>query len=682
MQTVKQHDTKDCGACCLLAIIKYYKGNVPLEKVRLDAKVTSRGTSALNLIEASKKYGFEAMGVKVDNLQQDNIKLPAIAHIITKNGLEHFVVIYKIKSSVLYIMDPAKGKIIMKTSEFNKLWDHVLLLFYPKMPIIFMKSNNSLLTLFLKIIGKQKTLFLSIIITSSILCFLTIINSFYLKVVVEAINEGCDLSYIYFWLIVFSFLLLFKLLFSNMRKVLENHLNKNIDTLLLAQFIEHIFHLPLSSIEARTSGEIMTRVGEVLNIKSLFTDIFINTFLDLFLALSIMPILYIINISLLKIILLFLIIYFLINLGINKIVYKKAYQNIELEAEFNTTLLEALNMLVSLKNLQKVKIALQKIEEKLSNYLYDNFKVVQFLNNQNNLKIWLNEIGLFLINGLGFILIYQNKLSLTNLITFNTLLTFFLEPLKHIMDTIPKLLFIKASFTKINEFLSIEEEKEGNSKYLDNYDLEITSLKYSYNNYDLVINNLNVEIKMGEVVLLKGASGTGKSTLCKILTKSIVDYQGNILIANYNLKDYSLAVIRNNITYVSQRESLCTGTIKDNICLGKMVDEKRFLEVCRICHIENIVSSKPLRYNTIINNESSFISGGERQRIILARALMEDANIYLIDEALSEVDYALERSILNNLFIFLKGKTIIYITHKNQDDLFKHILYLEAKNGL
>ena len=182
------------------------------------------------------------------------------------------------------------------------------------------------------------------------------------------------------------------------------------------------------------------------------------------------------------------------------------------------------------------------------------------------------------------------------------------------------------------------------------------------------------------MVLLKGRSGSGKSTLCKILDKYITDYQGEILIGGYNLKDLSIATVRENITYVGQQESLVTGSIRDNILLERKVSEEYYREVCELCLVDEIVAGKALRYETLISNDTNNISGGEKQRIVLARALLNDFNILILDEALSEVDYYKERTIIRNLKRKYNNKTIIYVTHKNQDKLFDTVINVGGRN--
>lgn len=678
IKVIKQHDIKDCGVCSLQCIISYYKGFVPLEKLRLDTHTNEEGTSALNLINASQKYGFDSVGVKVDTLFNDSIKLPAIAHVTNKLGIDHFVVIYKITSQSVYLMDPAKGKVTMTNSEFLKIWNNVLLLFYPKQKIIFMPKENNLSEIFFKLLKEQKKIFLSIFLASIFLTVFTILNSYYFKVAIQVISNHQDLNYLFLIMSVFALLMIFKLLFGHIRKSLENHLNKNIDCLLLSDFLNHIFNLPLEVIKSRTSGEVMTRVNELINIKGLFTEIVITCLLDLLLIICSIPILYSINSNLFFILFFIVIIYLFVGGITSKIIYKMVYRNIDYETEFNSTLIENITLINSIKNLNQTKSSLRKIETKLSTFLYDNFKLMKFLNGETTFKLGISEVGLFLINTLGFYLIYQNKLDIAELITFNTLVVYYLDPIKNIIDALPKYNFIKASFTKINEFLAINKENLGKAETLNHFPIEVQKLNYSYNNYTKVVNNVTFQIKEKEHVLLKGKSGSGKSTICKIILKYLNDYDGNILIGKSNIKDLSVATIRSNITFVSQNESLFTGSIRENILFGRNVSLDLFNEVCRICQIEEIVKKKPLRYETIINNESHFISGGERQRIILARALLQNSSIYLIDEALSEVDLETEKTIVKNIQKYLKNKTIIYITHKNQDELFSKIINLEA----
>ena len=493
---------------------------------------------------------------------------------------------------------------------------------------------------------------------------------------IDAINLNYPLIYLKIFVVVFGLLVILKLVFGYLRRYFENYLNKNIDCLLNSNFLNHIFNLPLEVITSRTSGEIITRVSELANIKNLFTEIFITCLLDFALMLTSLPLLYSISNKLFLALFLSLLLYLVVGIITSKIIYQKAYQNIELEAEFNNILLENVQMLSSIKNLNVTDNRLSKLETSLSALLYDNFKLGKFWTNENFGKNAIYELGFFIINTWGFYLIFKGKLEITALVTFNTLLGLFLDPIKNCIDSLPKYNFVKATFSKINDFLSLNKETLGQKEKLSNNKIIIKNLSFSYDSLKSTFNHFNLFIKPGEFVSLKGRSGSGKSTLCKILDKYITNYKGEIIIGNRNIKDLSIATIRENITYVGQNEALISGSIKENILLDREIDSKRFTQICNICGIEQIVFKKALRYETSINNDSTNISGGEAQRIILARAILNDFEILILDEALSEVDYQTERKIIKNLKHYFPSKTIIYITHKNHDQLFDRVIEL------
>ena len=339
-------------------------------------------------------------------------------------------------------------------------------------------------------------------------------------------------------------------------------------------------------------------------------------------------------------------------------------------------------MINSIKNLNVTSSRLKKIEESLSKFLYDTFLLSSFLNKEKTLKNWISEIGFFAINTWGFYLIFQGRLEITALVTFNTLLGFFLDPIKNCIDSIPKYNYLRATYAKINDFLSNEQEKMGKAIYLKDNSIKMENITYSYNDINNILNNFNLQIKGGEFVVFKGQSGCGKSTLCKMLDKYITNYKGDILIGSINIKDLSIATIRKNILYVNQNENIITDTIRNNILLDRNIPEKIFFKICKLCAVDEIVKRKPLRYNTIIGNEIGNISGGELQRIILARALLNNFQILILDEALSEVDYKMEEKIMINIRNYFKDKTIICITHKNHDKLFDRVINVGGYNEL
>lgn len=362
----------------------------------------------------------------------------------------------------------------------------------------------------------------------------------------------------------------------------------------------------------------------------------------------------------------------------NKYIYKRIRQNIDLQTKVNAKLLENIDMIDSIKNLNKTKEVLDSQEATISNLLYDNYTFTSFMNKLTLIKDFICEVGLFVINSYGFYLIYNGKLSLISLVTFNTLLVYFVDPIKSFLSLLPRFNFLRASFSKISDFIGIEEEKLGEKEKFINGDIEFKKVCFSYDLSHNTLDNLSFCIKKGEKVMIKGHSGSGKSTVCNLLQKKYEASKGKILINNKNILDYSNRTIHENIVYVGQKENLYTDTIKNNI-LFYQKDSKIFDKVCRICKLENIVCKKAFRYDFGIDNNANNISGGEKQRIILARALLNDSKILILDEALSETDYNLEKEIILNIMKEFPHKTLIYVSHKKHDNLFDRIIPLEKE---
>ena len=677
MKIVRQQDEKDCGVCSLLSIIRYYKGNVPLEQLRLDARTNNEGTTALNLVLASQKYGFDAVGMKVENLN-DIKRLPAIAHLNLKKGYSHYVVIEKVTKDKIILMDPAKGRVVKFLWEFQKEWSGVVLIFYPKQKIIVLKNEVTLFTILKKIFVSEKNLIKIIVLVSFLLTIFTIALGYYFQMFNSLYLNKYPINYLKVLVLVFAIFTCFKLFLTYYRSYLENHLNKNIDCLITSDFLKHLFNLPLNVITSRKSGEILSRVNELTSIKGLITEIFITYTLDFLIVVITTFLLIRISSKLFLILFLTTIFYLFVGIITKKSIFEKAYQNISIESEFNNTVLENIKMINSIKNLDAVDGTLNKIERKLTHYLYDTYKVNTILNKINIFKVSCYEIGFFLINTFGFYFVYKGIINMIDLITFNALLNLYFEPLKNIVDSIPKYSFMKASITKINDFLGVHAEILGEKTSTDGYDISINNLNYSYNKYQNVLKSVNLNIKEGEFVLLQGTSGSGKSTLCSILNKYITDYTGDILFGKMNYKDLSIKTIRENIVYVGQNENIFTGSIKENITFGNKVSDLNFDKICKICKVDDVANKKTFSYESLIGSDEGNISGGEKQRIILARAVLKDFNVLILDEALSEVDIKLELEILKSIRENYKDKTIIYISHKKYSNIFDKVINMEA----
>ena len=662
---VKQHDIKDCGAASLLSIIRYYDGYVPIDKIRMDTCITKDGITAYNLILAAKKYGFDSYGIKIDNdsLFSKKVLLPCIAYVELKNGLKHYVVIYQITSKCFILMDPARGKVKMTKDEFLSIFKNVLIIFSPRSNIVKYEQDNKLYDIFCNILKEDKKIIITLITTSILLTIFSIISSFYMKVALNSVINNFNSLFI-FIAFIFGFITLLKIIMQYLQSYYANYLNKNINTKMLLPFIKHIFNLPLMAINNHTTGEITTRINEINNIKDLFSDIFINLVMNLLLAICSCIVLFIINTKLFFSLFIVILFYLIINILWIKPINKYVEKNINYETDLNSELTSLINGLVSIKTLNNNTYFDNKWKRVLSRYLYGNLNFNSFINIYTFLNNFIMEIGIFIINTYGLYLIMNNNLALIDLFTFDSLYMYLIDPIKELINLFPRYFYIKKTFTKINEFISLEEEKiECNNNYFSNGDINLLNITYSYDFFNYPLSNYSLNIKKGNKVLIMGKSGCGKSTILKLIYRIIKPNKGKILINNINILDYDLYTLRNNIAYVSQEEKLFNGTIKDNITMGLNISINKLNRIIKMTQLDDILDKRNLRLESFILEEGNNFSGGEKARIILARALIRNSSIILLDEAFSQIEESDANEIINNLNNYYKDKTIIYVSH-------------------
>ncbi len=677
INVIKQRDLRDCGPCCILSILQFYDGYVPIEKIRLDSYTSNSGTTAFHLINSLKKYGFDAYGIELqkENLNKDLI-LPAIAHITLKNRMNHYVVIYKILKKHLIIMDPMKGIVKISKNDFYELWNNIIILCHPKNTIAnYNKLKLNQFILFL--IKSNKEIFFKTFIAGILVIIFSILNGLYFKLSMNNVNDSRTFK---LCTCLFIFIIFSKTLFSFIENYMKNYLMKNININIYRIFFEKLFKLPSNIVKNRTTGEIITRVQELDNLYEIISDVLINVTIDSIFAIITFIILYFISKTLLFILLIFIIIYVLICFLSNKRVYSLIRQTIDTSTEYNEKIIEYINAFESIKNNSIENYIISKSKSASIKNLKSNFAVTYLINLLNTSKNLIIDLMYFFIITFGLIQIKNGNLTIINFVTFQTILVYLIDPIKNILNIIPKYDYLKASLIRILEFLENKEEILDNSISTTFDNIKIIDLEYSYNDYKKIFSNINIFIKPNEHIMLKGKSGCGKSTLCKILNKEILNHKGQIYLNDINIKDFNIATIRNNILCVSQNEYLFDDTIKNNIILNKKLDLKKLEFISKLCFVDLIVDSKPLRYETYVNKNFANLSGGEKQRILLARALYQDFNILILDESLSEVNINMEKMIINNIRKYYKSKIIVYITHKNLENMFDRVIDLEDKN--
>ena len=444
---VKQQDIKDCGACCLLSIIKYYDGFVPLEQIKLDTCISKNGISAFNLLDAARGYGFECFGERLSfvELINNDIITPIIAYLEYESGLKHYVVIYDIKPKYILIMDPARGLIKEKYDDFKRIYKDVTLNFSPKTKVVKYNKPNKLKTIYFNMLKTNKRIINKIFICQIIFMISAVVSSFYLKVVIGNVNSYLKIS------LIFILISIIKVVSEYLKNYYNIYLNKNIDINITYPFIYHIFNLPLNAISSRSKGEIIRRVEELDNIKEAFNKLLFGLAFDLLLAIISCFILFLISRILTIYLLILIIVYIVVNLFFVNNVNKYIDTLIRSQSDYTTIISNLLDGFSSLKNYGV--FYKKRLDVNISKYIKDNFNFNRFLNFYNFFNNFIFEIMSFFLTFFALSLIIKNKLELVTFITYQAVFMYLYNPIKDIMSIIPEVKYYISSFINFLQVL-------------------------------------------------------------------------------------------------------------------------------------------------------------------------------------------------------------------------------------
>jgi len=665
-KNVLQQDKYDCGIAALKTIFLHYGKSIKIDSFNNNCCLT-----AYDLIKISKSNGLKAKGVKSDLSHITENYLPCISHVFKNNSYYHYIVLLKNnrKTNTLTIFDPSEGERKITYNDFEKITTNVFIIFQKKK--FREKKDKRFFHIILFLFIKNKLYIFYSVILSLFLIFLSLIFSSYSKVIFMFEEYFINIS------IIFLLLSLLKNIFLFLKNKLIIKINEQIDNEINSNLISHLFKLPYNYYHKKSTGYLITSINDIENFKNLIVKIFVMLFIDLICTIVIIFGLSFINIY--YFFLLFALV--IIKLTLSKLYsfkYNNNYLNFK-QCKINSTskFINILENIMSVKNLF--------LEEKLSKNLIDNEKKLliekENFNKINNVYLFIN----LLLEDLWFILIIIlsflfkiESFSSENLIIFISIYQLFLTFLNNICNFI---VMQKTYISSIKNIIDILEEVEETVEFKNkiNNCSEIIIKKIEYKNVSKLFNNkilfkdISFVINKNDFVFIEGKSGTGKTTLMKLLLRKDNKFNGIISINNVDKTELKYDLIKNNIVYVSNKEDLFIDTVYNNLKIVNQ-NEKEINKTISVCELEDMIYNK--KGNYIIDSN---LSSGEKSRILIARALLTNAKIIIFDECFNEIDFITERRILKKIKKDY-DITIIFISHRNNNiDLFNKHYKLENK---
>lgn len=669
---VLQHDASDCAAAVVSTVLLRYKQESTIMKIRELIGTDAYGTTVKGIVTGLEKLHFnvKAVRTKADEITRD-LTFPAIAQVKTSEGLNHFVVIHKVTSSdKLIIADPAKGVSKYEREEFDGMFTGVIIFMVPTSEFEAMRiKDQGMFDLFLKLILPQKKLLGIIILASVLLTVIGIFSSFFSKIIMDEIIPYELKNSLYIFLIVFGIVSLVQNLISYFRQHILLYLSRKVDIPVLMGYYNHIIRLPYNFFGTRKIGDIITRFQDAMTIKEIFTTVSISLVLDLALALISSLLLYNLNEKLFFILLIMVLVNILL-IYIFKKPYKKInYEQMEAGASLNAQLIESIRNIDTIKAHGDENEQLRKLETKFVRSLKIGYKEGILQNTQNLVSTFVNSIGNILMLGVGALFIIDGEITIGDLLVFQTLSQFFIEPVQNLVGLQLTFQEVQIATKRLSELMSLErEDSEGEPKLTDidlKKDIHINNITFAYGSRMPILKDFNLHIRQGEKIALVGESGAGKSTIAKLLLNFMGVNQGDIRIGEYNISDIDIQYLRKRIAYIPQNIELFTGTIIDNLKVGNPTAKyEEIVNACKLAGASEFIEKMQNKYQSLIEEGGGNLSGGEKQRLAIARALLAKSDFYIFDEATSNLDSFSESKIQEVIFEKIRNKTTIIIAHR------------------
>lgn len=674
----------DTGLICLLILARFY--DLPADGLQLRHQFVSSGKtfSDVELLRAAKHLGFKAGLIKTQWRQLPGTPVPAI----TKHRDGRYGVLAKVDGEKALIQDPVEGRsLVVSREQFESNWTGEVLLF-AKRAHLRVQDLKFDFTWFIPAIVKYRKFLGEVFVASFVLQLFALLTPLFTQVVIDKVLVHKGFTTLHVLAVGMVTLAIFDAALGGLRTYLFSHTTNRIDVGLGAQLFRHILALPLAYFEARRMGDTVARVRELEHIRQFLTSHSVTVVLDVVFTLVFLVVMWLYSHTLTIVVMASLPLYAVLSLAITPIIRARLHEKFNRGAENQSFLVEAISGIQTVKALAVEPPLLRKWEEQLAGYVRASFRATSLITVAGQIAGCIQKITTVAVLWVGAYRVIEGDLSIGQLIAFNMLSAQVTGPLLRLVNLWQEFQQVGVSVQRLGDVLNTQPEPS--------YKLNRTTLpqvagqvifedvtfRYRADSSE-VLRKVSFSVAPGKVIGIVGRSGSGKSTIAKLIQRLYVPERGRILVDNVDLAQVDPAWLRRQVGVVLQENFLFNCSVRDNIALADPgLGMEPVIQAAKLAGAHEFVLELPDGYDTIVGEHGCSLSGGQRQRMAIARALVANPRILIFDEATSALDYESEAVIQKNMAQICEGRTVFIIAHRLSTVRPAHRIYVIEKGEI
>ena len=668
---IKQKDITDCGAACLASIASFHKLQLPLSRIRQIAGTDKKGTNVYGMVQAAEKLGFTAKGVKGTKESLEQIPLPAVAHVIVKEQLQHYVVITKVKGENITIMDPAHGEYKKLTiAEFEKDWTGVLVLMLPKEGEF--KTGNQKTSVgkrFWGLIKPHKTILTQTLFGAVIYTLIGLTTSIYIQKITDYVLVDGNKNLLNLLSVVMLSLLVIQVFIGATKSIYTIRIGQKIDAQLILGYYKHLLDLPQQFFDTMRVGEIISRINDAVKIRAFINDVAINIFVNILIVGLSFTLMFIYYWKLALIMFLVIPVYLGVYFLVNKWNKKRERKVMEKAAELENQLVESVTAVRTIKQFGLEEFSNLKTETRFVDLLKSVYQSGMNSIFAMSSTEFMSRLFTIVLLWSGSYFVIDQSITPGELLSFYALVGYFTNPMAQLIGANKSIQNALIAADRLFEIIDLEIEETQNKIDLKNDligNIKFKGVGFTYGTRAEVFKDFNLNLDKGKITAIIGESGSGKTTITALLQKLYPLNSGSIFIGDYNIEHISNKSLRQQIGVVPQKLDLFAGNVTENIAIGEFEpDMKKVVDICTQLGILEFIENLPQGFNSYLGENGASLSGGQKQRIAIARAMYKNPAILIMDEATSSLDSVSEEFVQKTIHKLRdEGRTILLIAHR------------------